>query len=117
MIAKHDNGRMDVLTLGPDSDVEILPVFSFEEEAEMFLRFEMPETGWRARRITAGELTSLLYELCIGVKKVALDPLPVVDVEMLFDLTGSGKEDFLRSFVGEPSAPRGELRGAPTSRS
>jgi hypothetical protein len=110
LIANHDNGRMAVLTLGPGRDEEVLPVFSFEEEAEIFLRFEMPETGWRARKTTAGELVSLLCGLCAGVRKVVLDPLPVVDGGMLFDLAGPGKEDFLRSFAGESSAPRGELR-------
>lgn len=109
LIANQENGRMDVFTLRPDDDREILPVFSFREEAEMFLRLGAPETGWRARETTAGELISLLYGPCAGVKKVALDPLPVVDGEVIFDLAGSGREAFLRDFVGAPPAPNRKL--------
>lgn len=105
LITNHENGRMGVFTLGSDGDRQILPVFSFEEEAEMFLRLGAPETGWRARETTAGELTSLLYGPCSGVKKVALDPLPVVDGEVVFDLAGWGRRDFLRDFVGAAPVP------------
>lgn len=37
LIANHANGRLGVLTLGPGSESEVLPIFSFEEEAEAFL--------------------------------------------------------------------------------
>lgn len=114
LIANHENGRMGVFTLRADDySREVLPVFSFEEEAEAFLWLGAPETGWRARETTAGELISLLYGTCAGVKQVALDPLPVVYGEMVFDLVGSGREDFLRDFVGtRPSSnrkPRAEV--------
>jgi hypothetical protein len=105
LITNHDDARMGVLTLGPGSDEEILPVFSFEEEAETFLRLGTAETGWRARRAAAGEFISLLYGACAEVKKVALDPLPVANGEIVFDLLCWGREDFLRSCVGGPSAP------------
>jgi hypothetical protein len=36
--------------------------------------------------------------------------LPVVDSEMIFDLAGLGREDFLRDFVGAVSAPNHEWR-------
>ena len=36
LITRCENGGMEVLTIG--SDGEVLPVFSFEGEAEMFLR-------------------------------------------------------------------------------
>ena len=107
LISKPEKGPMDVLTLDPGSDREVLPVFSYQEEAEVFLQLGMPETGWRARRATAGELVSLLYGPCAGVKKVTLDPLPVVGYEMVLDLVGSGREQFLRNFAGDPSSPQG----------
>jgi hypothetical protein len=110
LIANHENGRMGVFTLGSDNDKETLPVFSFEEEAETFLRLGETETGWRATEATAGELISLLHGPCASVKRVTLDPLPVVDSEMIFDLAGSGREDFLRDFVGAASAPNHEWR-------
>lgn len=108
LIANHENGRMDVFTLSSDEDRQVLPVFSFEEEAETFLRLGETGTGWRARETTAGEFTSLLHGPCAGVEKVALDPLPVVDGEMVFDLAGWGREDFLRNFASMPSAPNHE---------
>jgi hypothetical protein len=60
-----------------DEDAGVLPVFCFNEEADLFLRHEAPENeGWRVREVTAGELVSLLYGLCAAVDRVALDPLP-----------------------------------------
>src|SRR5215210_7059912 len=108
LIANHENGRMNVFILGSDDDEKTLPVFSFEEEAEIFLRLGETGTGWRSRETTAGELISLLYGPCAGVKRVALDPLPVVDGEMVFDLVGWGRRDFLRDFVGAVPTPNHE---------
>jgi hypothetical protein len=105
LITNPNDARMGVLTLGPGSDEEILPVFSFEEEAETFLWLGAAEMGWRARRAAAGELISLLYGACGEVKKVALDPLPVANGEMVFDLLCWSREDFLRCCVGGSSAP------------
>ncbi len=102
LIANHHDGRLDVLTLEPGSEREALPIFSFEEEAEAFLLLETPGVEWRARRTTAGELTSLFYGPCASVKRAMLDPLPVVSGEVVFDLVGPGREDFLRNFVGGP---------------
>ncbi len=110
LIANHENGRVGVFTLGSDDDKETLPVFSFEEEAETFLRLGEAGTGWQARETTAGELISLLRGSYAGVKRVALDPLLVVDGEMVFDLAGWDRRDFLRDFVGVPPALNHELR-------
>jgi hypothetical protein len=104
LIANRENGQMGVFTLGSDDDKETLPVFSFEEEAETFLRLGETGTGWRARETTAGELISLLHGPYAGVKRVALDPLLVGDGEMAFDLAGWGRRDFLRDFVGAAPA-------------
>jgi len=75
LISKTDHGRMEVLTLDDDGK-EILPVFSHEEEAEMFLRFGDLACCWRVRESSAGEVVSVLYGPCAGVREVALDPLP-----------------------------------------
>jgi hypothetical protein len=109
LIANHENGRVGVFTLGSGDD-ETLPVFSFEEEAETFLRLGEAGTGWQARETTAGELISLLHGSYVGVKRVALDPLLVVDGEMVFDLAGWDRSDFLRTFVGTPPALNHERR-------
>ena len=108
LIANHENGRIDVFTLRPDDDREVLPVFSFKEEAETFLRLGETETAWRARETTAGELISLLYGPCARVNRVALDPVPVVDGEMGFDLAGWGRRAFLRDFMSAAPAPNRE---------
>lgn len=110
LIARRENGPMDVLTLNPGSEREALPIFSYEDEAEVFLQLGMSGAGWRTRRATTGELVSLLYGPCASVKKVTLDPLPVLGYEMVLDLVGSGREQFLRNFVGEPSSPQGRAR-------
>jgi hypothetical protein len=107
LITRCENGPMDVLTLNPGSDREALPIFSYEEEAEVFIQLGMPEMGWRARRATAGELVSVLYGPCAGVKMVTLDPIPAVGYELVLDLVGSGREQFLQNFVGESSFPQG----------
>ncbi len=116
LIANHENGRMGVLTLGSNDDEETLPVFSFEEEAETFLWLGETGTGWRARETTAEELISLLHEACAGVKRVALDPLPVVDGEMVFDLVGWGSRDFLRDFMGKVPVRSKKAASPPNTR-
>ena len=110
LIARTENGPMDVLTLNPGGDSEALPIFSYEEEAEVFLHLGHPERGLRARSSTAGELVSLLYGSCAGVKKVTLDPLPAVGYEVVLDLVGSGREQFLRNFAGDPLVPSRKAR-------
>jgi hypothetical protein len=77
----------------------VLPVFSFEEEAQMFLRLGGYEgdDGWRARESCAGELVSVLLGPCLDAKGVALDPLP----EMLEDGTIGLVEVGRRRFVGQ----------------
>jgi hypothetical protein len=112
LIANHENGRMGVFTLRHGGNGEILPIFSFEEEAETFLWLGETGTGWRTRETTAGELISLLYGPCARVNRVALDPVPVVDGEMGFDLAGWGRRAFLRDFVG--AAPNRERWAALT---
>jgi hypothetical protein len=97
---------MGVFTLGSD-DEETLPIFSFEEEAETFLWLGETGTGWRARETAAGELISLLHGPYAGVTRVALDPLPVAG-EMVFDLAGWGRRDFLRDFAGAALAANHE---------
>lgn len=77
LIAKNENGLMEVLAIDLAPGEGTLPVFSHEEEAEMFLRlWEVTFDGWQVRESTPGELVSVLYGPCAGVKRVALDPLP-----------------------------------------
>lgn len=50
----------------------------------------------------------MLYGPCTRVKRVALDPLPVVDGAVVFDLSGPGREAFLQNFLGGPRSLLGK---------
>jgi hypothetical protein len=89
---------MEVLRINLASGEEALPIFSFEDEARMFL--ELGASGcWRVRETTAGEITSVLFGLCAGVDQVVLDPLPGLDAEALMDLASMGRETFMESYL------------------
>jgi hypothetical protein len=97
LIVRHDVCRMEVLTTGLPSGEEALPVFSFEDEARMFLELAASDC-WRVRETTAGELTSLLLGLCAGVERVVLDPLPGQFAQALMYLASMGREVFMESY-------------------
>ena len=98
MVARHDaNGRLQPLCVRAGTS-KVLPVFSFEEEAEMFLHLGgYHSSGWRARENSAGELISVLCGPLADVEGVALDPLP----EMLEGGTIELVEVGRRRFVGQ----------------
>ena len=78
LIENPEAGQPGELTIRIDASREALPVFSYPEEAEMFLRLGgLEERGWRIAACTAGELVSRLpgYRRA-GIDLVALDPLP-----------------------------------------
>ncbi len=86
----------------------VLPVFSFEEEAEMFLHLGGYDGGsWRARESYTGELVSVLCGPGIDVKGVALDPLAEMLKDETIGLVGVGRRRFLRQLMG-----RGRERAA-----
>jgi hypothetical protein len=104
LIVKHDISRVDVLTIDLGGDGETLAVFSFQEEAQMFLNLRPAASreGWSVRQTSVGELVSVLYGPCSGAKKVALDPIPeIVDTEELIDLLSMHRNDFLQFLLGE----------------
>jgi hypothetical protein len=97
MVARAGEGRLEPLCVRAGL-WKVLPVFSFEEEAQMFLHLGgYEESGWRARESCAGELVSVLLGPCLDVEGVALDPLP----EMLEDGTIELVEVGRRRFVGQ----------------
>ena len=95
LIVRHDVRRMEVLTTGLPSGEEALPVFSFEDEARMFLERGAFDGDWRVRETGAGELISVLFSLCAGVGWVALDPLPGPDVTVWNGLLSMEREAFM----------------------
>jgi hypothetical protein len=94
---------MEVLTIDA-SDEMVLPIFSFQEESELFLRLEATEADWWPRETTTGELVSLLMGLCARVDKVALDPLPGLWEREILELVSTGRRRFVRHLLGEVAA-------------
>jgi hypothetical protein len=108
LVAK--DGTSPIVTLTVDcGSYEALPVFSHEEEAELFLCLGGIGEGWRARESSAGEVVSLLLGPCAGVGSVALDPSPLMAPEMI-DLVRMGRD----RFVNLIAAPGGKI---PSTRS
>jgi hypothetical protein len=95
LIVKDDLGRLDVLTTNLACGEAALPVFSFEDEARMFLELGTLDGDWRVRVTAAGELISVLFSLCAGVGWVALDPLPGPDVTVWNGLLSMEREAFM----------------------
>jgi hypothetical protein len=115
LIAEKPNNRIEALTIRTGGGQETLPVFSSEEEAEIFFRFGGMPGGWRARESGAGELVSVLSGPCAGVKKVALDPSPEMVVEGTVGLVSLLRESFMNLIMARR---RGPLRlGEPEERS
>jgi hypothetical protein len=101
--AKDGFGQPDLLTVDLDGTGEALPVFSFEEEAEMFLWLQTTEDGQEVRETTPGQLVSILYGPCADVRRVMLDPLPEIGVRMQISLLGMDRNDFVESVMGARS--------------
>jgi hypothetical protein len=103
LITKLTPSRMDIFATHLCGDGKALPVFSFEEEAEMFLdlRLAASKDGWRVRQTSVGELVSILYGPCSDTKKVVLDPVPELGREELVDLLSIPRNAFLRLLLGE----------------
>ena len=104
LITRHATSKMDVLTVSLGSSGEALAVFSFEQEAKMFLDLQRAasEEGWRVRQTSVGELVSVLYGPCSDANKVALDPTPAVGRNELVDeLPSMHRKDFLQFLLGE----------------
>jgi hypothetical protein len=94
---------MEVLTIDVGGKV-VLPIFSFQEEGELFLRLETTKVDWWPRETSTGELVSLLLGLCARVDKVALDPLPGLGERKLVELVSIGRRYFVRHLMGEAAA-------------
>lgn len=71
-------GLADVLTLDLDGVGRTLPVFSFREEAELFLALSGLDDGWLASENGVGDLVALFLGDGADVESVILDPLPAM---------------------------------------
>jgi hypothetical protein len=104
LVVREENGRLEPLCV-EEGKARMLAVFSFEEQAEMFVRLGDYDAGrWRARESGAGELVSVLCGPCAETRGVALDPLP----KLLKDGTASLLRVGRRRFLGRLLAEGGE---------
>ena len=111
--AKDGFGQPDLLTVDLDGSGEALPVFSFEEEAEMFLLLQTTEEGREVRETTPGQLVSILYGSCADIRRVMLDPLPEIGASLQISLLGMDRNKFVESVMGARSL---ETPNKPSSR-
>ncbi len=103
LVVRQGARGLEVLTI--DSSGEVLPVFSFEEEAEMFLRLGVSGPGWRVRETTCRELVSVLYAPHRDVRRVALDPLPETALESTVGFVSLCREAFVQILLPSDLIP------------
>jgi hypothetical protein len=81
-----------------------LPVFSFPEEAEMFLALDGLDGDWEVGEGVAGDFLSHLFGPHAGVESVIIDPLPGTMGDGAEGPVGIGPGRFTDRFLGV-SAP------------
>ena len=94
LVVRDGVGRMEPLTTELNGGRRALTVFSFEEEATLFLRL-CARRGWRVRATGTGELLSILTGPCREVELVALDPLPHNEAGALNSLLCADRQRFV----------------------
>ncbi len=99
LIVKDGNRPLEPLTVGCNGR-QTLPLFSFEEEAEMYLQLEGLGSHWRARITGCGELVSVFYGACTSVRRVALDPLPEMVADGTIGLASLDRSRFVDQLLG-----------------
>ena len=99
LVVRSGPGRLKPLTLDVEGE-RVLAVFSFKEEAEIFLRLGGIGDVWLTKESSRGELVSVLFEPRADVRSVALDPLPeIAALEMA--LVSVGRERFVERLTGQ----------------
>jgi hypothetical protein len=93
-------GPPEVLTLeaggNGELDESVLPVFSFEEEALLFLRLCGFRGSWCVSKSSAADLASVLADACPDARRVALDPIPEIGLCGPHDLVSLPRKEFVR---------------------
>jgi len=119
LVSKSDAGWRGALTAELAGGEKALPIFSFEDEAGMFLGLGALRGGWRVRETTADELVSILLGPCADVGWVLLDPLPDLDGREATELVGMPRKAFVEHQLGRRARRQlpGESVARPTERS
>lgn len=100
LIAKAADGALEPFLIDGG---ETLPVFSFEEEARIFLWLAGLGERWITRPSGCGELVSVLYGPCARVRSVALDPLPGMVGDGTIGLVSLDRNRFIDYLMGGKS--------------
>lgn len=85
---------------------EVVPVFSFSEEAELFLWLGGYGEGWRVVEVSSRTLLGMLEGAYSRIDEIALDPIPEAQVRSFMGLVTVGRENFVRSLNDRDSRPR-----------
>ena len=105
LIVRQQARNLEVFTVGDAG--EVLPVFTFEEEAQLFFRLGVPEKeGWQLRQTTCGEMISVLYGPCREVTRVSLDPVPGI-----VEYVSLSRERFIEVLLSEGTLSPVEMVG------
>lgn len=113
LIVRYVDDQREVLTLGTEGEEVTLPVFSFREEALLFLCLSGLGGGWHVRENATSDLLVFLADTDAG--RVALDPFPETGLRCLHGLVSLPREEFVELLTGElPAVGRRSLarRGA-----
>ena len=102
LVVRDGVGRMEPLTTELNYGRRALSVFSFGEEATLFLRL-CARRGWRVRATRIGKLLSVLTGPCREVELVALDPLPQKEAGALNGLLCLERQRFVGFLLREGS--------------
>lgn len=117
LIARRGGGTpRELLTLNVGGE-KALPVFSFEEEAVLYLDFSGLGVAWRAVGSETSDLVSLLDSRS-DVPLVSLDPFPEVGLQGLNDLVSLPREEFVALLVDreDGGGQNSDARPTPTAR-
>ena len=82
LVARRKRGGLEVMTTALADGRRLLPVFSFEKEASMYLH-RSSQGSWGLRPTRPGELVSLLCSLYRKIELVALDPVSDVETDVV----------------------------------
>lgn len=99
MIVQDDGDRPKVFELEAGRGEKSLPIFSFEEEALLFLRLGGLEGPWRTSETDAAGLVSALTGTCSGVQRIVLDPFPEIGFDALYEAVSLRWERFIDLFA------------------
>ena len=117
LISRCNRGQTESMTFSLGGR-EVLAVFSYEEEADLFLWSLGTTVGdnWSVRESRCGEIASVLCGPCAGVKAVALDPLPEMAADGTAELVCEDRADFLRRLLQGAGPPMRGFGNRPAGR-